>query len=122
MAHPLLLRFTKYTSIGVLNTALHWLIFYGLLYAFSAPQAWANLAGFLAAASFSFVVNARVTFKAQATKARYFLFVTFMACISFSMGWLADYFALPSLLTLVAFSGTSLVLGFLFSNYIVFRK
>ncbi len=48
--------FTKYFSVGILNTLIHWSIF-GLLTVFlSTSQAIANLIGFIAAVSFSFLL------------------------------------------------------------------
>ncbi|EOT3666035.1 GtrA family protein, partial [Shigella flexneri] len=51
--------FVKYTSIGVLNTLIHWVVFGVCIYAAHTSQALANFTGFVVAVSFSFFANAR---------------------------------------------------------------
>jgi len=114
--------FSRYLSVGVLNTLLHWVVFTAVLTLTSASQAIANLVAFGVAVSFSFVVNSRFTFKAKATTGRYVVFVGFMGLLSLLTGWMADRLALPPLVTLVAFSAISLVCGFFYSKYVVFRS
>ena len=89
--------FVRYTSVGVINTLLHWLVFAILFFA-GASQTIANLAAFCVAVTFSFFVNARWTF-----------------------GKLADRAHINPVITLVAFSAISLVFGFIYSRFIVFR-
>ncbi|ENN8377937.1 GtrA family protein [Providencia rettgeri] len=113
--------FTKYFSVGILNTLIHWAIF-GLLTAFiSTSQAVANLIGFIAAVSFSFFANAKFTFKAKATIVRYLSFTLFMGLLSYFTGYIADQLRLPPIATLITFSSISLVLGFLYSKIFVFK-
>lgn len=113
--------FAKYFSVGVVNTLIHWVIFAGLVYLLSMSQAVSNLIAFCAAVTFSFFANARFTFKAKATSSRYLIFVCFMGTLSLITGWAADVFHLPGIVTMIFFSGVSLVLGFLYSNFIVFK-
>lgn len=115
-------QFYRYLSVGVLNTLLHWAVFTAVLTLTSAGQAVANLTAFGVAVSFSFVVNARYTFKAQATKGRYMAFVGVMGTLSLLTGWAADWLRLPPLVTLVVFSTISLMCGFIYSKYLVFRE
>lgn len=113
--------FTKYFSVGILNTLIHWSIF-GLLTVFlSTSQAIANLIGFIAAVSFSFFANAKFTFKAKATATRYISFTLFIGLLSYLTGYAADQLRLPPIATLIIFSSISLVLGFLYSKIFVFR-
>lgn len=114
--------FTRYFTVGVLNTVLHWAVFFVLIGIFDLGTAWANLLAFFVAVTFSFFMNANYTFRASPTKSRYFYFVMFMAMLSFGIGWLSDYLMLPSLFALIAFSLMSLFLGFLYSRYFVFRN
>ncbi|WP_426816867.1 GtrA family protein [Winslowiella sp. 2C04] len=114
--------FVRYTSIGVLNTLLHWLIFAVCLYGFHTNQALANLAGFVVAVSFSFFANAKFTFNSSTTTIRYVMYIGFMGALSATVGWTADKCALPPLVTLVTFSAISLVCGFIYSKLIVFRN
>lgn len=118
---PLIAKFCKYTVIGVLNTAVHWLVFYVFL-ATGSSQALANVSGFAVAVTVSFILNAKYNFATQMTPYKYFIYVAFLAGLAVTLGWLADKFELPALLTLIVFSSTSLVIGFLYANFIVFRS
>lgn len=113
--------FAKYTSIGVLNTLMHWTVFGICIYAFHTSQAVANFSGFILAVSFSFFANARFTFKASTTVRRYVLYIGFMGALSIAVGRVADVFSLSLLVTLVVFSVMSLICGFVYSKDIVFR-
>ncbi|WP_245588277.1 GtrA family protein [Brackiella oedipodis] len=115
-------KFIKYAAVGILNTLSHWLVFAVLTWVFHLSQACANLWAFLVAVSLSFVLNARFTFKAQLSMARYLAFTLFMGGLSYVTGWLADRWQLAPILTLVIFSALSLVLGYLYSNYLVFKE
>ncbi|KGD84453.1 GtrA family protein [Pantoea stewartii] len=112
--------FTKYFSVGVINTAIHWIVFLCLLYG-GANQTLANFGAFCVAVSFSFFVNARWTFKSETTAFRYMIYVLFMGSVASAVGWVSDKCSYPPLLTLIAFSAISLVCGFLYSKFIVFR-
>lgn len=112
---------TSYVSVGLLNTALHWIVFLLCIYLAGSTQATANFVGFAIAVSFSFFANARFTFKAQATLKRYVLYTIFMGGLSFATGRMADSLQLPLLFTLVFFSAISLVCGFIYANYVVFK-
>ncbi|MCG7600448.1 GtrA family protein [Halomonas sp. McH1-25] len=118
----MLQRLTRYIGIGVLNTIIHWTIFLALHMLFGRSQAISNFVAFGVAVTFSFFFNARYTFQARATSQRYLVFVAFMGGVSLAVGKLADYVDLPSLATLVAFSAISLGLGFVYSQWIVFRS
>lgn len=113
--------FAKYTSIGVINTLIHWVVFATCIYGFHTDQALANFSGFVVAVSFSFFANARFTFKKSTTTLRYMLYVGFMGSLSAAVGWCADKSGLAPIITLIVFSGISLVCGFIYSKYIVFR-
>ena len=108
--------------IGVVDAFIHWQIFFVLYIAVGLDQAASNFAAFCVAASFSFYVNALYTFESQTSVGRYLLFVSFMGLLSLIVGAAGDYFELHGLLTLVIFSGVSLVCGFLFSRLVVFRE
>ncbi|ORM64645.1 translocase [Pantoea rodasii] len=112
--------FARYLSIGVVNNIIHWAIF-GVLYAFGSSQSIANFSAFCLAVTFSFFANARWTFKTQATRLRYVLYVVFMGALALGVGRSADHFAINPLVTLVIFSLVSVIVGFLYSRFIVFR-
>ena len=113
---------SSYTVIGVANTLIHWQIFFLLSVAVGLSQAISNLAAFCVAASFSFYMNAQFTFAASATVAGYLLFLLGMGALSLGIGHLGDVWRLHGLFTVALFSGLSLVFGFLYSKYVVFRE
>ena len=113
--------FAKYTSIGVINTLIHWVVFAVCIYAFHTGQALGNFAGFVVAVSFSFFANARFTFKSSTTTMLYMLYVGFMGSLSAAVGWAADRSGMAPIVTLILFSAISLVCGFIYSKFIVFR-
>ncbi|MCU6676802.1 GtrA family protein [Leclercia tamurae] len=113
--------FAKYASIGIINTLLHWIVFAACVYIWHTNQALANFAGFLVAVSFSFFANAKFTFGTHTTTLRYMLYVGFMGTLSLAVGWAADESGMAPIMTLVVFSAISLVCGFIYSKFIVFR-
>ncbi|MGA4467389.1 GtrA family protein [Enterobacter hormaechei] len=113
--------FAKYTSIGVINTLIHWVVFAICINAFHTSQALGNFAGFVVAVSFSFFANARFTFKSSTTTKRYMLYVGFMGSLSAAVGYAADKSGMAPIITLVVFSFISLMCGFIYSKLIVFR-
>ncbi|MGL5885540.1 MAG: GtrA family protein [Bombilactobacillus sp.] len=113
--------FSRYFTVGILNTAISWTVFALCLYALHTSQAVANFLSFCIAVTISFFVNARFTFNSAATKTRYLTFVGFMGFLAYVTGMAADALYLPAIVTMVFFSGISLVLGFLYSNFIVFK-
>jgi putative flippase GtrA len=112
--------FAKYTSIGVINTLIHWVVFAVCIYAFHTGQALGNFAGFVVAVSFSFFANARFTFKSSTTTMRYMLYVGFMGSLSAAVGWALISQACSDR-HVNLFSAISLVCGFIYSKFIVFR-
>lgn len=113
--------FKRYATVGVLNTAVHWLVFLLAFYVIEFNQSASNFLAFCVAVSFSFVVNARFTFKRKATGVMYVTYVAFMGGLSFLVGALSDLFQVVPIITLFVFSLISLVVGFLFSRFIIFR-
>ncbi|MBC0716752.1 GtrA family protein [Escherichia coli] len=113
--------FSRYVSVGVINTIIHWGVFALFMKYMDTKQSVANLIGFFVAVTFSFFVNARFTFKSEATRFKYLIFVTFMGALAFTTGKVADYLSIPGIATLIFFSGTSLILGFAYSKFVVFK-
>ena len=112
---------TRYASVGLLNTFIHWVVFTLLVFSLKSSQALANLIAFLVAVTFSFFANSKWTFRSSATPFRYFIFVAFMGFIALLTGYIADIMHLPTLIILIFFSFVSLLIGFVFSKFIVFR-
>ncbi len=114
-------QFLKYAFIGIINTLIHWAIFFSLLEFLSLPQMYSNGFAFLGTVSISFILNAKFTFKKELSIVRYLMFTTFMFLLALFVGYLADITMLSPLCTQVIFSLVSLILGFLYSKLIVFR-
>lgn len=114
--------FSSYTVIGVANTVIHWQLFFVLRAMCELSQAWSNFFAFCVAASFSFYVNAMFTFAMPASLPRYGLFMLCMGGLSLCVGWLADHWRTPGIVTVLVFSVASLVCGFLLSRWVVFRE
>lgn len=108
-------------SVGVVNTLIHWVVFAVCVYGLHTRQALANFTGFVIAVSFSFFANAKFTFKASTTPLRYLFYVGFMGTLSVAVGWAADNSGLAPLVTPIVFSAISLVCGFIYSRFIIFR-
>ena len=115
-------QFSKYFSVGVLNTLLHWVIFSLSYFIFDIAQSISNLVGFIVAVIFSFFMNAKFTFKQNVSITRFLSYTIFMGCLSYIIGVLADIFLIHPLFTPIIFSALSLICGFLYSKLIVFRR
>ncbi|WP_404943175.1 GtrA family protein [Pseudomonas brassicacearum] len=113
--------FPRFVSVGLLNTLIHWSTFFVMHTVMGFRQAPSNFVGFCLAVSFSFYANARYTFKQRTSVPRYVLFVGLMGVLSYGVGYVGDQLLLPGLMTLVVFSGISLVCGFFYSKYVIFR-
>ncbi|RON43024.1 GtrA family protein [Pseudomonas frederiksbergensis] len=113
--------FSTYSVIGVANAIIHWQIFFVLSTGAELTQAASNFAAFCVAASFSFYVNALYTFDAKVSVGVYLLFIGLMGAMSYGIGRLGDLWRFPGLLTVTVFSLLSLVCGFVFSKFVLFR-
>lgn len=114
--------FLRYAAIGLLNTTAHWSVFFTLHLLFLLHQSIANFIGFLFAVTLSFFLNAKYTFESKATSLRYILYTSFLGFLAFIFGAIADIYHINGILTVVAFSSCSLISGFLFAKYLVFKK
>ena len=114
-------QFSRYFTIGILNTLVHWGVFLFLHWIILLEQSLSNMGGFIFAVIFSFFMNAKFTFNQATSIERFLGYITFMGGISYLIGKWADKLELPALVTLVSFSGISLVLGFFYSKFIIFK-
>jgi len=112
--------FSRYATVGVLNTLIHWITF-AICFERGLAQSLSNFIAFCMAVTFSFFANARWTFNSEATTIRYVMYVFFMGMIAVMIGSYADRLKVSPVVTLVVFSGVSLVFGFIYSKYIIFR-
>jgi len=113
--------FKKYFNVGIINTALHWLTFY-IVYRLCGEQSISNLTGFLLSVSFSYFANAKYTFESRVKISKYILYVAFMGIMSYLFGYVSSLLHLHAIITLILFSGFSLIAGFVFSKIVVFKK
>lgn len=112
----------RYCLVGLLNTGFHAAVFLTLHACWGLSQTASNLAGFLAAVSLSFWLNARFTFNSYRSWGRYWAYCAFMGFVSLGVGALGDALAWPALATLGVFTALSLALGYTFARYVVFRR
>lgn len=112
--------FARYVSVGVINTLIHWVVF-SILYVQGQTQSLSNFLAFCFAVTFSFFANAKWTFNTQATTIRYFLYLFFMGGMASAVGFYADRIHANPVITLVIFSVISLICGFLYSKFVVFK-
>lgn len=115
-------RFTRFATVGIANTLVHWLAFLGAHLELGLNQAPSNLLAFMLAASLSYYLNARYTFLVPPNRWRYLAFVLGMGALSLGVGAVADRTGLSPWLTLLSFSGLSPVLGYAYSHTVVFKR
>jgi len=113
-------RFARYSLVGLANTAVHASVFLVLHWVGGLSQTGSNLTGFLAAASLSFCLNAHFTFQTYRSWRRYWAFMAFMALLSLAIGALGDALTWAPAVTIVVFSASSLVMGYVFCRRVVF--
>ncbi|EOZ4641865.1 GtrA family protein [Enterobacter cloacae] len=114
--------FQKYIFTGIGNTLIHWSAFLFFTFSLFWGQGKANLVAFLIAVTFSFIINARWTFNKKVSVFRYVSFVLCMAFISGVVGAGGEAFNFNPFITLILFSSVSLILGYIASKYIIFRR
>lgn len=114
-------EFSTYAVIGVANTLIHWQLFYVLTTAAELSQAVSNFSAFCVAASFSFYVNALYTIDSKTSIPAYLALMGGMGLLSYGIGHVADVLDWPGVLTVTLFSLLSLMCGFFFWKFVVFR-
>lgn len=112
--------FIKYIFVGVLNTVVHWVVFYGL-YILNVKQYLGNFIGFCCAVIFSYIINAKYNFQSKQSLRGFSLFFCLMGGLNLGVGGLADNLNLLPFYTLVISSGLSLFFGYILSRYFVFK-
>lgn len=117
----LIKQFSKYFSIGILNTLVHWGSFTLTHFLFGLSQSISNTIGFIFAVIFSFFMNAKFTFEKPTSISKFASYTIFMGGLSYLIGYISDMLALPAIFTLIIFSAISLICGFFYSKFIVFK-
>ncbi len=116
----MIINFSIYVLIGLLNTTIHWIVFY-IFYSLHFEQSYCNVISFMCAASFSYIANSRYNFGIKPRKNKYIFFIIGMGIINYLIGINSENLELSPLFTLVTSSISSLFLGFLFSRFFIFR-
>jgi len=109
-----------YSIIGVLNTAVHWFVFY-ILFELTSFQSLSNLIAFLFAVVFSFYMNGKFTFKKDIRLNKMILYIFIMGGINFLLGFVSDLNNFSPFFTLIVSFILGPVIGFLLSKYLVFK-
>lgn len=112
--------FTRYALIGIVNTAVHFATYFTLI-TYGLNQSSSNVLAFSVAVTGSYLLNAKFTFQAKYKPKEYSLYVFFMGILSYSIGYIGDHLALPSILSLLTFSALSLLIGYKFSKLLFLK-
>jgi len=110
-----------YGLIGLANTAIHFCVLW-CVYRWLNSQAIGNLCGFLVAVTFSFIMNSRFTFKKKPTIQRFLKMVAVMSGLSYCSGLVGDICSIHPILTFIAYSAVSYIVGFVLTKKFVFSK
>ncbi len=114
-------QFLVYGLIGIVNTAVHAVVFFSLV-ALGAAQSVGNLIAFSVAVMVSFFANARFTFKQRPTVAKFLKMTVVMALLSLASGAAGDALAVHPVITFIVYCAVSYVAGFLLSRFFVFAS
>lgn len=109
-----------YGLIGLINTAVHFVVFWGIVN-IGASQAISNALGFTTAVIISFILNAHFTFRQIPTLRRFLRMYGSMLFVSWSFGWIGDTFELLPAITFLIYCIINPIVGFLVTKYFVFR-
>ncbi|WP_442865159.1 GtrA family protein [Acinetobacter sp. HY1485] len=114
------MNFIKYILIGILNTAIHWSVFYICTFSYFS-QSNSNLIAFIVASTLSYILNSKYNFNKPVNVGRYCIFLIGMGCLNFVIGQVGDIYNFIPIITLIITSLLSLFFGFLFSKFFIFR-
>ena len=113
-------EFACYCAVGLLNTAVSYVVFRGLL-ALIPLQTIANTLGFCSGLIVSFFLNSRLTFKKTLSFARFLKLGLASGGVALIFGALGDLFSLPPTLTFVSNVLVNPAIGFLLAKHFVFK-
>lgn len=119
--NPVFRQFAVFCVIGVVNTAISFVVFY-ICISLGAPQSVANLLSFVAGAVNSFLMNSRFTFQAPLRLARFVRFLALMSVLSFLYGAMGDYLSLNPFVTFISYAVLCPVLSFALTKFLVFSN
>lgn len=111
-------EFICYGIIGVVNTGIHFIVFF-ILEKFSS-QTLANSVAFSVAVIFSFFCNSFFTFKERPTKRKFVKMYFSMLLVSAVFGYIGDTFQIFPLVTIILYFIFNPIIGFFVTKYFVF--
>jgi putative flippase GtrA len=123
----MLAQFIKFAVVGVLNTAIHYGVFYALYRFAGVYHLVASGAGFCAAVTHSYILNKFWTFKRRGSRVheeflKFFLVSLLSLCVNLTgMAILVELLAVHPPLAQLVTIGITLVLNFLGNRFWTFR-
>ena len=112
-------EFFSYGIIGIVNTGIHFLVFFFATKFFS--QALSNSLAFTVAVVFSFFCNSIFTFKKKTTKVNFVKMYFSMLMVSVGFGYIGDALNLFPLFTIIIYLVFNPIIGFAVTKYFVFK-
>lgn len=109
-----------YGLIGLLNTAVHFIVFI-VGYKLIESQTISNFIAFCVAVVFSFFMNAKFTFKKRPTMKMFLKMFLVMSLLSIGAGYAGDMFSVHPMITFVGYCIFSYLVGFILSKTFVYR-
>ena len=113
-------EFISYCAIGVLNTAVHYAVFYFTLTLISL-QSIANTLGFCCGLIVSFFLNSKITFKKKVSLLRFMKLGLASGVVALLFGAMGDILSLHPTLTFISYVIVNPVIGFLLAKFFVFK-
>lgn len=117
-----MLNFIKYNLIGVINTLIHWTIYFFSVYQLNLISTISNVIGFLFAATCSYIFNSKFNYNQKINRTRYIKFLFIMGILAYTIALIYQSLELNHFIMLISYTMTSVVLGFFLTKYWVFKK
>ncbi len=110
-----------FASVGVVNSIVHILIFYVLIYRCHLSQSIANLVAFMVSVSCGYLLNSKVTFKKNLLWKRYFFYLFFLGSNAYLFGYIGEMVHLQSWTMVGLFALFSFVISYFWAKFWVFK-
>lgn len=108
-----------YALIGIVNTLLHFIVFY--FSCLSMSQSLSNFLAFTIAVIFSYFANSYLTFRKKKNIYAFLKMYVLMGGVAYGSGVVGDSLNMYPMLTFLGYSLISYILGYLLSKYIIFK-
>lgn len=117
-----MMNFIKYNLIGLINTLIHWSIYFYSLYELNFSSTISNVIGFLFAATGSYIFNSKFNYNQEINTIRYIKFLFIMSILAYTIALIFQSQELSHFIMLITYTLTSVILGFFLTKYWVFKK